>query len=60
MHSIIWLLLLVLDIWALIRILGSTVDGIKKLIWIILIFIFPFLGVILWVALDGPGAKGKA
>jgi hypothetical protein len=53
------LLLLILDIWAIIRVLGAREDGIKKLLWIVLILIFPLGGVILWLALDGPGAKGK-
>lgn len=53
------LLLLILDIWAIIRVLGAREDGIKKLLWIVLILIFPLGGVILWLALDGPGSKGK-
>lgn len=47
------LIILALDIWAIIRILGSGTTGGKKLLWIILILFLPVIGLIIW-ALAGP------
>lgn len=46
--SIASLLLLVLCIYAIIQILGSGASTAIKLLWILLVIVLPFLGVILW------------
>jgi len=43
------LVLLVLDIWALFRCWGSTLSGTAKLLWTLLIVLFPFGGLILFI-----------
>jgi succinate dehydrogenase/fumarate reductase cytochrome b subunit len=48
-------LLLVIDIWAIVRIIQSNASTGKKVLWIVLILLLPLLGVILWWFL---GPKG--
>jgi len=47
------LIVLVLDIWAIVKTLGSTVSTGTKVFWVLLILILPVLGLILWLIL-GP------
>jgi len=47
------LLLLVLDVYAIVKVVGSGASTGKKVLWIVLILILPLLGLILW-ALFGP------
>ena len=49
--GIIGLLILVLDIYVIMQIAGSSDDSGKKLLWIIVVLILPLLGPILWYAL---------
>lgn len=48
-------LLLVLNIWAIVRIIQSNASTGKKVLWIVLILLLPLLGIILWWFL---GPKG--
>ena len=53
-YNSLWgLLVLVGDIWAIIKILQSSVSNEKKLIWIVAVVLLPVLGLILWFFL-GP------
>jgi succinate dehydrogenase/fumarate reductase cytochrome b subunit len=52
-NSILGLLILVADIWAIINIFQSSVSNEKKLIWIIAVVLLPVLGLVLWFFL-GP------
>ena len=52
-HSILGLLILAGDIWAIINIIQSSVSNEKKLIWTIAVVLLPVLGLILWYFL-GP------
>lgn len=47
------LIILILDVWAIVRILGSPADTGAKVLWIVLILVLPVLGLILWL-LFGP------
>lgn len=49
------LIILVLDIWALVKIIQSSADTGTKVLWIVLIIFLPVLGFILWLLL---GPKG--
>lgn len=49
------LLILILDVWALISIVGSSASTGRKVIWVILVLLLPILGFILWL-LFGPRA----
>ncbi|MGR6432313.1 PLDc N-terminal domain-containing protein [Rhizobium sp. PAMB 3174] len=55
-YGIIGLLILIADIYAVIKVLGSGASGVEKLLWILGIVIFPLLGFIVWL-LAGPGGR---
>ena len=48
------ILVLIADVYAILRIAQSTSDNGKKALWIVLVLILPVLGVIIWY-LMGPG-----
>ena len=47
-YSIVGVLHLVLFVWALIQILGSTMSAGNKILWILLVFLLPVLGLIIY------------
>lgn len=47
-----------LVIYAAIRIFGSSADDMKKIIWIVVVAVFPLVGLIVWF-LIGPGTPKK-
>ncbi|MGC9418540.1 MAG: PLDc N-terminal domain-containing protein [Rhodovulum sp.] len=49
------LILLVLDIWAIVSVLGSASGTGEKVIWVLLILLLPLLGFLAWL-LIGPKA----
>jgi len=53
MPFIFGIVLVVLDIWALLNIIGSNESILSKLLWGILILILPVVGLIIWYLL-GP------
>ena len=59
-QSILGVLILAGDIWAIINIFQSSVSNEKKLLWILVVALLPVLGLILWYFL-GPreGARGR-
>lgn len=46
-------LILLLDVWAILKIAGSNKPTLTKAIWIVIVLLLPLLGVILWY-LFGP------
>jgi hypothetical protein len=56
MYSILGLLILVLDIFAIIKIIQSSASGTEKILWILCVLIFPVVGMIIWF-FAGPGGK---
>ncbi len=42
------LLILAGDVWAIINILQSPADNVKKLIWVLVVLLLPLLGLIIW------------
>jgi hypothetical protein len=52
-NSILGVLILIGDIWAIINIFQSSASNEKKLIWIVAVVLLPVLGLILWYFL-GP------
>jgi hypothetical protein len=48
LNSIIGLLVLIADIWAIINIVQSSVSNGSKALWVVLVLILPVLGVIIW------------
>lgn len=49
-------ILLVLDIWAIVSIVGSSVSTGKKVLWVLLVVILPLVGFIIWL-LAGPRSQ---
>ncbi|PRY24968.1 phospholipase D-like protein [Aliiruegeria haliotis] len=41
-------LLLVLDIWAIISIVGSTASTGSKVLWVLLVVLLPLVGFLIW------------
>lgn len=56
MTSIIALLILVLDIFAIVKIIQSSASGAEKILWILAVLIFPLVGMVVWF-FAGPGGK---
>ena len=48
MNTIIGLLILIADIWAIIKVFQSGASTGKKVIWTIIILVFPIIGLIVW------------
>ncbi|MGH9316230.1 MAG: PLDc N-terminal domain-containing protein [Thermoanaerobaculia bacterium] len=56
MYSILGAVVLILDIIALVKLLQSGADAGTKVLWVVVIVLLPFLGMILYF-LMGPGRK---
>lgn len=48
------LILLILNVWAIVKVAQSSAGTGSKVLWIVLILLLPVLGLILWL-LMGPG-----
>jgi hypothetical protein len=53
--GILGVIVLILDVWAIITILGSGASPGAKLLWCLLIILFPLIGLIIWL-IAGPRA----
>ncbi len=42
-------LVLVLDIWAIVKIVNSSASTFSKVIWVVAILVLPFIGFIIWL-----------
>jgi hypothetical protein len=51
--GILGLLILVLDVYAIVKTVGSSASTGTKVLWVVIILLLPVLGLILW-ALMGP------
>lgn len=58
MSFVIGILILVADVWAILNIFQSGADNGKKVLWTVLVLIFPVAGLLLWFFL-GPRQRGK-
>jgi hypothetical protein len=56
MYSLLGLVVLVLDIIALVSLLQSGADTGTKILWLLLIVLLPFIGMVLYF-LMGPGRR---
>ena len=54
------LIVLALNIWAIISILGSAASTGSKVLWTLLVLVLPVLGVIIWFIAGPKGNKGVA
>lgn len=53
LYSLLTLVIFALDIWAIINVVKSSADTVKKVLWVALVAFLPVLGLIVW-ALAGP------
>ncbi len=51
--GIVGLIILALDIWAIIQIVGSAASAAAKVIWVIVVLVLPVIGLIIWL-IAGP------
>lgn len=49
------LIVLVLNVWAIVKIVGSSAGTGTKVLWIVIILLLPVVGLLLWLLL---GPKG--
>lgn len=56
MEGIIGLLILIADIYAIVKIVQSSADTVKKVVWVLLVLILPIIGLIAWY-FAGPGGQ---
>lgn len=54
------LIILALDIWAIVSIVGSNVTTGKKVLWTLLVLVLPLLGFIIWLLAGPRGAPSHA
>ncbi len=52
-EGLIGIVILALDIWAILKIIGSSAGTGSKVIWILLILLLPVIGLIIWL-IAGP------
>jgi succinate dehydrogenase/fumarate reductase cytochrome b subunit len=52
-HSLLGILILIADVWAIVSIVQSSADSGTKVLWVVLVILLPLLGFILWYFL-GP------
>ena len=48
MESIIGILILIADIYAIVQIVQSSADTVKKIIWVLIVLLLPVLGLVAW------------
>jgi len=53
------LIVLALDIWAIVNVLGSSASTGAKVLWILLVLLLPVLGLIIWL-IAGPRSRAAA
>ncbi|MDH3646155.1 MAG: PLD nuclease N-terminal domain-containing protein [Gammaproteobacteria bacterium] len=56
MEGLIGLLILIADIYVIIKIVQSSADTVKKVIWVLIVFLLPLIGLVAWY-FAGPGGK---
>ncbi|MCA0919020.1 PLDc N-terminal domain-containing protein [Pseudooceanicola nanhaiensis] len=52
------LIILALDIWAIVSIIGSATSTGKKVLWVLLVLILPIVGFLIWL-LAGPRSRAS-
>ena len=56
LEGLLGLVILALDIWAILKIIGSSASTGAKVFWILLILILPVVGLIIWLIAGPRGA----
>ncbi|MGJ8689229.1 MAG: PLDc N-terminal domain-containing protein [Gammaproteobacteria bacterium] len=47
-YGLLGFIILVLDIFAILKIMESGASTVKKLVWILVILFLPFIGLVIW------------
>ncbi len=47
-NGLLGLIVFVLDIYAIVKILGSSASTLMKIVWVLVVLILPVIGVIIW------------
>jgi hypothetical protein len=55
-EGLLGLVILALDIWAILKIIGSSASTGGKVLWILLILFLPLVGLIIWLIAGPRGA----
>ncbi len=58
METIIGLLFLIVSIYAIVKIVRSSAETIMKVVWVLLVLVLPFIGLIAWYLVGPGGRKG--
>lgn len=59
MSYLLGLIVLALDIWAIVNVVGSGASTVSKILWSLGIIVFPLVGFIVWL-LAGPRGNTRA
>ena len=52
------LIVLALDIWAIISVVGSSASTGRKVLWILLVLILPIVGFVIWLIIGPRSSRG--
>jgi hypothetical protein len=52
------LLILIADIWAIVKTFDSSASTGKKVFWVVLILLLPIFGLLLWLLMGPKGGRG--
>ena len=55
--GILGILVLIADVYAILKIVQSSVSDGKKALWIVIVLVLPILGVIIWYLMGPNGSK---
>lgn len=58
MEALLGLAIFIADIWAIVKTLQSPVSAGNKLLWVLIIFLLPVIGLILWYFMGPRGGRG--
>jgi hypothetical protein len=58
LYDFIAFVIFVVDIWAIIHVVRSSAEVLKKVIWVALIALLPVIGLLIW-AIAGPRADAR-
>jgi len=58
LYNLIAFIIFVLDIWAIINVVRSNSETLKKVLWVALVAFLPVIGLIIW-ALAGPRGSSR-
>lgn len=57
--GIVGLLILIADIYAIVKVIQSGAETAMKAVWILVILLLPIIGLVIWFFM-GPGGRGGA